>query len=246
MATVNSLWIGDEVSNLEKVCIKSFIDHGLSYNLYVYDENINNLPEGVNIKNANEILNEDKIFTYKSGFNKGSVSGFSNYFRYKLLYQNGGVWVDTDIALLRNKLGFKKPNVFITEEGEPPNGKYASSLMRVKKENPVMEICLKKFKKVDTDHIVHGQTGPDLVTKAIKKLGITNEYKNVQLKSKNKHYPIHWEDSERLFYDDLDISREWRTIHFWNAYISEEGVDKNGSYPKWSIFERLKEKHLDG
>lgn len=36
-------------------------------------------------RDAREILPESEVFTYASGFGKGSPSAFSNYFRYKLL-----------------------------------------------------------------------------------------------------------------------------------------------------------------
>lgn len=246
MKKVSALWIGNSISDLEKVCIKSFLDHGYDYHLYCYNKDIDNLPEGVTLRNGNKILNKDKIFRYKSGFNAGSFSGFSNLFRYKLLYEKGGTWVDTDLCLLEDNLNFKKGNVFVTEVGEPPDGKFASSLMRAKKGCPVFKFCLKKFSEVDTDFIVHGETGPELVTKAVKKLDLkTNP--NVELKSGDNYYPIHWEKSERLFYDEIDINDGWITLHFWNAWVTSElGLDKNSQYPKWSVFERLKERYLDG
>lgn len=246
MATVSSLWIGDTISKLEKVCIKSFLDRGFSYELYTYEPNTKNLPDRVTLKNANDVVNKDKVFTYKSGFNKGSVSGFANFFRYVLLYKKGGVWVDTDIALLSSDLNFNKPNVFVTEEGSPPNGKFTNALMRAERGFPVLKECIKKFKSINVKHIAHGQTGPDLLSKKLKETGFLQNGK-VELKSREHYFPVHWEKSKKLFYDDIDINREWKTIHFWNAWIQNKlELDKNASFPRWSLFERLKEKHLNG
>ena len=89
---IQSLWIGEPLSKLEQLSIKSFIDNGHEYHLYVYD-NIGNIPNGTIVKNANEILNKSEIFYYKNG----SVSAFSNLFRFTLLYKKGGYWVDTDL-----------------------------------------------------------------------------------------------------------------------------------------------------
>src|SRR5262249_54280435 len=44
---------------------------------------------------------QDKVFVYQAeGFGKGSPSAFSNYFRYKLLAEKGGWWIDTDVVRL--------------------------------------------------------------------------------------------------------------------------------------------------
>ena len=33
---IQSLWIGDDLTNLEKLCVQSFIDHGHEFHLYTY------------------------------------------------------------------------------------------------------------------------------------------------------------------------------------------------------------------
>ena len=33
---IQSLWIGPRLSNMEHLCIKSFIDHGHKFHLYIY------------------------------------------------------------------------------------------------------------------------------------------------------------------------------------------------------------------
>jgi hypothetical protein len=93
---IQSLWIGPELSKLEQLCLKSFIDNGHEFHLYTYAE-IKNVPEGVIIKDGNEILDESEIFRYKNG----SVSAFSNLFRLTMLYKKGGYWVDTDVICVR-------------------------------------------------------------------------------------------------------------------------------------------------
>ena len=65
--------------------------HGNEYHLYTYG-NVEGIPEGTIVKNANEIIPKKNIFTYKNG----SYSAFSNLFRFTMLYKRGGCWVDTD------------------------------------------------------------------------------------------------------------------------------------------------------
>ena len=69
---MQSLWIGKPLSKLEQLCFKSFLDNGHTVHLYVYD-NISNVPSGVIIKDANEILDKSKqilLFISKSNNEK--------------------------------------------------------------------------------------------------------------------------------------------------------------------------------
>jgi len=93
---IQSLWIGSSLSKLEQVCLKSFIDNGHEFHLYTY-EDVDNIPEGIIIKDGNEILDKSEIFRYQNG----SVSAFSNLFRFTLLYKKGGIWVDTDVICVK-------------------------------------------------------------------------------------------------------------------------------------------------
>jgi hypothetical protein len=73
---IQSLWIGGHLSKVEQLCIKSFLDNGHEFHLYIYDE-VKNIPTGTIICDGNAILNKEDIFTYQSGWGKGSVSGFA-------------------------------------------------------------------------------------------------------------------------------------------------------------------------
>jgi len=116
---IQSLWIGGSLSNLEILSIKSFLQNGHTYHLYTY-ENIDNVPDGAVIKDGNEILPKSEIFRYSNG----SVSAFSNMFRYKLLLEKGGYWVDADVICLKH-FDFEEPYVFATE---PSNDYQISNL----------------------------------------------------------------------------------------------------------------------
>ena len=111
---IQSLWIGSELSKLEQLCFKSFIDNDHTFHLYTYGE-VKNVPKGVIIKDANEILNESEIFKYKNG----SVSAFSNLFRLAMLYKKGGYWVDSDVICVR-PFKFDEEIIIASE----PNDKY--------------------------------------------------------------------------------------------------------------------------
>ena len=37
MVIVQSLWVGNSLSNMEVCCIKSFLKHGFTFHLYTYE-----------------------------------------------------------------------------------------------------------------------------------------------------------------------------------------------------------------
>jgi hypothetical protein len=112
---VNSLWIGNTLSKIELLTLHSFIAQGHTFHLWTYEKLLTELPEGVVIEDANEILPRETVFRYnnvnKYGHGKGSVSGFSDIFRYKLLYDKGGWWTDMDVTCLK-PLNFSVPYFF--------------------------------------------------------------------------------------------------------------------------------------
>jgi hypothetical protein len=85
---------------MELLCIKSFMAHGHNFHLYTYTP-VTGVPEGCIVKDGCEILGSDMIFTYPNGPERGSYGGFANMFRYKLLFDRGGYWVDLDIVCLK-------------------------------------------------------------------------------------------------------------------------------------------------
>ena len=103
---IQSLWIGDPLSNLEKLCIQSFMDNGHEFHLYTYGE-IGGIPEGTIIKDGNEILPASDIFYTRSKY----IAPFSDWFRYALLAKRGGFWVDMDTVCIK-PFDFKEEIVF--------------------------------------------------------------------------------------------------------------------------------------
>jgi len=112
---VHSLWIGKSLTQLELLTLISFTTNGHLFYLWTYNEIETPLPSGVVVRDANEILHSSKIFKYKYsnqyGHGKGSYAGFSDLFRYALLYKFGGWWVDMDVTCLK-PLDFQEPYVF--------------------------------------------------------------------------------------------------------------------------------------
>ena len=96
---IQSLWIGDRLSPLEQLSIRSFLANGHPFHLYTYGA-VADVPAGAIVKDANSIIHQRHIFRHRYK-HKGSLAGFADWFRWELLYRQGGWWVDMDIVCLQ-------------------------------------------------------------------------------------------------------------------------------------------------
>lgn len=260
---IQGLWVGGELSLMEQLSIQSFLKNGHEYHLYTY-EDIKNIPPGTTVKDGNEILPADEIFTIKSGWGIGSYSGFADLFRVHLLKERGGWWVDTDIICLKH-FDFESDYVISSShEGEwgdlanncvlklPPDSSLA---------NYLVQVCHQK-KLEDTGF---GELGPGLIQKAIAELGYEKH-----IVSHGAFCPITWRAVKRIVYPKQkltpekvveDIKNQIRpflrhhqrpgritqnsyALHLWNEVWRQNSLDKNAQYDKKCLYERLKGKYL--
>ena len=237
MNEVNSLWIGKELSTINILSINSFLYNSFKYNLYVY-EDIKNIPSDVNVLDGNEIVNESEIFVYKRGFNKGSPSAFSNLFRYELLFQKGGLWVDTDIVYLKN-FNLDERFVFASEIDYEGNLKVATGLMYSKdKKEQLFKELIDEVNLRDKDDLNHGDIGPILFDWKVKEFDLMEYVKKPEIFS----YP-NWSDIYKIV-DGTSIHEESVCIHLWASRWQNDGMDPYKEYDKNCIYEILKEKYL--
>jgi hypothetical protein len=235
---VNSFWEGERLTNLETLCIRSFIRNGIGYNLYVYDAP-EGVPENAVLKDAADILPRTKIFRYKAGdFNAGSISGFSNLFRYTLIHEIGGWWSDTDVCCLRH-LSQDFDEVYFQQPARNGAFSVGNAFFKAPAGNPVMRYCLDLFSRKDVTQVVHGETGPRLFTEAVLACHMQNRVLGHEL-----FCPVAWWDYERLFVDENLSLDGCFTAHFYNAMITSSGLDKDAVFPSGAPFERLKAKFL--
>lgn len=147
---VNGLWIKGELSPLEKLTIQSFIANGYEFILWTYDEPlVYSQIENLIVRDAREIILENQVFSYKLsnqfGHGKGSYAGFSDVFRYQLLYLNGGWWVDMDVTCIK-RFEFESPYVF--RKSKLTNDFVVGNIMCVPKGSALMKKCFEE--SIDT------------------------------------------------------------------------------------------------
>jgi mannosyltransferase OCH1-like enzyme len=231
---VQGLWIGSDLSAMEYLSISSFLKNGHEYHLYVYD-NIGNIPEGTIVKDASEILPASMIFQYQA---HKSYSAFSNFFRYKLLLEKGGWWIDSDLVCLKP---FDFPDEYVFSSELAVGSEFINSgAIKAPVGSELLayawDICLRK----NPAALVWGEIGPKLIAEAIRKFSLE---KFVQ-----RYYvfcPIGYSDWSRI----LDGNVTWEfdettyAIHLWNEFWRRMEQDKNRRYDPNCLYEQLNRRY---
>ncbi len=232
-----TLWINDNsiLPELQYISLKSMLLTGHKVTLYVYNE-FENVPEGVKILDANKILDESNIFVYKEGFNKGSYSGFADWFRAKCLYENGLSWFDCDILAINNikDIGLQGP---IISSQYNPDGELVpnNAFLRLEKGDPLLNDMIVYMEKVK-DNIKHGDTGPTLL-KSYMDNKFNQHYKYLSkpdfIASINYFDYMDFLKPSNEMVPSLDIDKIWG-FHIWHAMFRDKGYPhekaENGFY----------------
>ena len=245
---IQSLWIGGTFSKMERLSAQSFIDCGHEYHLYTYGK-VENVPEGVIIKNGEEILSKNEIFTYKNG----SYSAFSNYFRFHLLHKKGGYWADTDLICVK-KFNFKAPYVIVSE----PDSKYnrnipTSCLIKLPKKSNITSRAIqiqKHHKKLILSGRLRWSSGPMTINDLVKTFNlhkyvlpwnsISSCYWN---DAKSIVDPSFKNDNNKIIRNINNLPSNMVAIHLWNECWRQNKLDKNGTYDENSLYEQLKKRY---
>lgn len=232
---IQGLWIGTELSVMEQLSVASFLQNGHEYHLYIYDE-IKNIPAGTVIRDASEILPASRIFQYK---HFATYAGFANFFRYKLLLERGGWWVDTDTICLK-AFTFPEEHVFAAEkvdEGEI----VTSGIIKAPADSQVMAYAWEVCQSKDPEKLVWGETGPRLMGEAVRKFSME---KYVQ--PHHTFCPFGYPEWRKVLEPDVEVTFDESTyaIHLWNEKWRAASQDKNLEYPATCFYEQLKRKYL--
>ena len=256
--TIKTLWIGPRLSELESLSLRSFLHFGHEVELFQY-EPVENVPRGVRLRDANEVLPVESIFHYEK---KRSVAGFANWFRYSLLFDEGGIWVDTDVVCLR-PFDFEQELVFGKEEigrinnavlGGPP-AHPLFEFMRDQAERPNAFLPFDSWKDKRRKlkrrylqgnrrgNVRWGEVGPIGLTRAVEHFDLGRFALPYRA-----FYPIHSKRWDSIFDESPspcdDLFRTSYALHLWHEMFRDRsGFDKDAAFPESSFIERLKKRY---
>src|SRR5215471_10867912 len=218
---VHGLWIGSELSRLEQLTLRSFARFGHEFHLWVYDDIETRLPVNVALRDANKILPRERIFRTarqdaETGVGKGALPPFSDLFRYKLLYEHGGIWADMDVTCLR-PLDFEEEYVF-----RPHRLGMVGNLMKCPKGSELMRSA---FEEVDAiaDEDIAWLTPNRILNRHVERLGLS---RFIRRDISNEDL---WLDAIRPLVEAyVRIPDNWYVIHwvneFWRTLKEENGT----------------------
>lgn len=243
------MWIGPALSRLERACFRSVLRAGHSLILYCYDLPAG-VPEGVEIRDAATILPRERIIRHSSG----SVSLFSNLFRYELQRLGAGIWIDSDVYLFR-AIDDPSPYLFGYEDGRSIN----SAVLRLPQNSPLLSRLLEIFEessvppwlpwrerlyarwrlttsgRAGLPQMPWGVAGPRALTALAANEGLTH-----WALPKHIFYPLHYSEAGRILDPHAALedfaNRESVGIHLWNELIKDF---KDEPAPAGSFLARL-------
>jgi hypothetical protein len=252
-------WHGPALSRLERLCIASFLAHGHPVRMHVYEEPAD-VPQGVQIIDANRTLSQRYLFHHAD---TGSVGAFADWFRYQLLYDQGGIWADTDVVCLK-PLRYPQPELFAHQDeqiinnavlGLPAGHELAAWMIACCREpNRVLPYDSRRTRRRKLQrrllhgnrrsNVAWGEYGPQGFTQAARHLG----YEDRALPFWH-FYPVHYLNWRTVFdsslRDNPGIIAASTTLHLWNEMTRRaRGFDVNARFPPDSLFEQLCARYL--
>jgi hypothetical protein len=238
MSTVfRGFWHGSGLSPYELLCLKTFVNRGHRFELFTYDEGIA-VPEWIVRRDAREILPAQHVLTYQNGIGAGSPALHANLFRYHLLHQLGGWWVDLDVLLLRTDV--PDEDEFYASD---PRGLVFNGILKFPKESPLLAEAISRCEAVGETAEVWGQTGPQLITELIGAFGRTN-----RVRAPAAAYPLDHTDMEMVFdparCDEVEerVNGAW-FVHLYNELRRRAGFPREAGPPPGSYLDRLFEQN---
>jgi hypothetical protein len=228
---VGALWIGGALSFLEQLCLVSFVHAGQHIRLYAY-EDIPNVPGGVELADANDILPQAGFLRHER---TGSPALHSDLFRYHMLAKcDRMIWADTDAYCVKP---FTTPNghFYAWESDHGLNGgvlglpqdseTLAALLEFTRDEFPIPDWFGAKERQrlrdaqdagapVHVSELPWGVWGPHALTHYLRKTGeVRHALPQVAL------YPFHYKDRNLMLRPGFDVAQvvtgDTYSIHFY-------------------------------
>lgn len=252
MIETHMLWVYGQVSQLERLAMRSFVAMGYNLTMWTYNPDLQ-VPDGVLKGDANEILPENQIFKNRVG----SYAGFSDLFRYAVLNTRGGMYADTDVIAVKPATGIAFRKLLVSEckllDHKVMAGiKLVTGLSRyinwtkaingniifnpVPEPNGLIAEALRRALAFPKDQILWPEIGPALLTELAS--SIPDHGFAIEDVSFANPFP-YWKCPEVLLQPGIEIPEETAFIHCYNEVWRWKRTDKNSVFPSDSILGRL-------
>jgi hypothetical protein len=253
-------WYRGALKPLAAACIRSFLVNGFDVTVWTYDADLR-LPQlrdgpfqesrvlrgrrhvSSTIGDATLMFPERFKQTITQNKVVGSLSGFSNMLRYRILAAYGGWWFDTDLFCMRSVWSFVNLTRGITlgsltaraatppavvaglQDHEKING--AVLYLRNRSMGVLLEQRANESLTIRNRSVVWGTLGPRLITSVVgQELKLLRECLPPSI-----FYPISWKDW-RILFDKQHVGQAWKatrsayTVHLWNEHSKHYAMQR--------------------
>jgi hypothetical protein len=229
-----TLHLGAPMCLWERCCLRSFVDYGHSMVVYGYEEL--DLPDGVRWAPAQDILSDtERIHFFENA--AGAYTRFSNLFRYVLLNEHGGWWVDTDVLCLSERM--PQEDVVL---GWEDHRSICGAIMRLPAGHPILVEAIEyawDCRNVD----VWGYIGPQLLTRLVREHELTHVVNAPWVL-----YPVHYSAALDLIDPgSRDVIAQVLDgapfLHFWHSIFRRAGFQTDVPPPDGSYLAEVFARH---
>jgi hypothetical protein len=244
-------WANGELTKLEQLCAASFVYQGYETLLWTYGD-MKNIPNGVQLRDAREILPEGLLFLNQ----RGSYAGFSDLFRYAVLNQIGGLYADTDVIALKHA-SYLPPAPFLVTERTGRKKRLKGFIKEMlglskgwringnvvynpePKEGNLVDLAFAYSMRFPKSKVKWSEIGPNLLT-AITEIYPDHGY---TIQPPDFANPVSYADCpKKLLENKFDLPPQAMFLHCYNEKWRRAGIDKNAPYQATSMmaqYERL-------
>ncbi|XP_061349459.1 uncharacterized protein LOC133294730 [Gastrolobium bilobum] len=178
----------------------------------------------------------------KGNVNPGGVSlgqNLSNLLRLALLYKFGGIYIDTDVIVLKS---FSKlRNTIGAQSFDVKTGKWSrlnNAVLIFDKKHPLLLKFIEEF-ALTFDGNKWGHNGPYLVSRVVSRVSVSKPGFNFTIIPPSAFYPVDWRGIRSLFEGPRDVNqskwlvmkhgeilKESLALHLWNRQSKKLKVEK--------------------
>lgn len=235
---LNSLWVGAELSYVERLSIQSALSNGHRFKLHSYSpDELRGVPQGVELCDASNVMPREQLISY-AGIENGVALG-ANLWRYHMLAQGLGAWCDLDLVLLKPLEPLGGYILGWEYEGwinnavlyAPKSSGFVEDLFRLTTPNirppwfgpkRTLQFYAARLRKgrLGLEDMPWGTYAAGLVTHIVKSRKL-----QPFVSSPDVFYPVRWSEARRV-YDDAAVvngmtTANTRAVHLWHSRLGE-------------------------
>ncbi len=258
MSYINCFWHGTVLGDLEQICLLSMLRQDYQVRLFSYDT-IANVPAGIDKADAREIMPREELLVHRA---TNSPSLGTNKFRYLIMKRSLGIWLDTDVILLKP---LPQADYIFGWEDEclicsailylPHNSSIIGELCDfVSQKYPIppyydeatrfdLEQKSKSGHPVDVRDLPWGVYGPQALTYFVRKHNLLHLSQPPEV-----FYPIHFTIAHVLFSSKYEVSELITAstvgVHLWSHLRGQENLIGRLSIEKGCFLEKYAREQL--